>query len=509
MLNNMHATNATPLFEVKNVTKVFTTGAGDFAALKDVSFNIYRGEFLGIVGRSGAGKSTLLNMLSGVSGLTSGEVTYHHPDGSSISIHDLSQNQLATWRGKNMGIVYQSFELMPMLDLVNNVLLPQDFLGTYQRAASPQHAVDLLSQVQIGEHAFKIPAHISGGQKQRVAIARALTNNPNVIIADEPTGSLDSRTSETIFGIFKDLVEQGKTVVMVTHDKALKGRFDRTLDISDGRISGEIFHGYTIETPDTNTVWDEPEKEALDESLVGSLGAAREESAIVLQDVSKTYVGPAGEFTALKNINLDFRYGEFVSIVGQSGSGKSTLLNMLTGIDLPTTGDVTINDVDVYGMTESQRALWRGRNLGIVFQFFQLLPQLTLLENVMLPMDYCNVYKPRERRQKALALLDRVGLKDFARKMPSAVSTGQQQSAAIARALANDPSIIVADEPTGNLDTKAANTIVELFRSLAVQGKTILIVTHDPELTRYTDRTITLVDGEVVNREVEPELSVA
>ncbi len=499
----------TPLFEVKNITKVFTTGAGDFEALKDISFDIYRGEFLGIVGRSGAGKSTLLNMLSGVSDLTAGEVIYYETDGSAVSVHSLNQNQLAKWRGKNMGIVYQSFELMPMLDLVNNVLLPQDFLGRYKRIASPKQAVDLLTQVEIGEHAYKIPAHISGGQKQRVAIARSLTNNPDVIIADEPTGSLDSRTSETIFNIFKDLVAQGKTVVMVTHDKSLKGRFDRTLEISDGRISGEVKRGQYVELPASEAQWQEPEKEALDEALVGSVGAAREESAIVLEDVSKTYVGPAGEFTALQDINLDFRYGEFVSIVGQSGSGKSTLLNMLTGIDLPTTGDVTINNVDVYGMTESQRALWRGRNLGIVFQFFQLLPQLTLLENIMLPMDYCNVYKPRERKQKALELLDRVGLKDFARKMPSAVSTGQQQSAAIARALANDPPIIVADEPTGNLDTKAANTIVELFRSLAAQGKTILIVTHDPELTRYTDRTITLVDGFVVDRELEPALSVA
>jgi putative ABC transport system ATP-binding protein len=158
-------------------------------------------------------------------------------------------------------------------------------------------------------------------------------------------------------------------------------------------------------------------------------------------------------------------------------------------------------------LTESKRALWRGNNMGIVFQFFQLLPTLTLLENVMLPMDYCNVYKPSERRQKAMELLDLVGLAKIARQLPASASTGQQQSAAIARSLATDPPIIVADEPTGNLDTRSADVIVKLFDDLASQGKTILIVTHDPSITTKTRQTITLVDGHVVDNAFEPELS--
>ncbi|MEM8859469.1 MAG: ATP-binding cassette domain-containing protein [Chloroflexota bacterium] len=504
--------------KLQQVSKTYVTGAGEFPALKNINFDIYPGEFMGVVGRSGAGKSTLLNMLSGVSKVTDGEVIYCDPEnGKEISIHTLSQNDLALWRGRNMGIVYQSFELMPMLDLVNNVMLPQDFSGLYQSNISPSQAIDLLTQVEIGEHAYKIPAHISGGQKQRVAIARSLANDPNIIIADEPTGSLDSKTSETILQIFEELVEQGKTVVMVTHDQNLKGRFTRTFEISDGEIIGEsqkadyaaitlqngLLHPNGNEHISFTGTDDEEELGPSDNEPIND-----EDSAIVLQDVIKTYVGPAGEFTALKNINLDFHYGEFVSIVGKSGSGKSTLLNMLTGIDHPTSGNVTINDTNVYGMTESQRALWRGRNLGIVFQFFQMLPTLTLLENIMLPMDYCKTYPARERKERAMELLDIVGLTDFARKLPSAVSTGQQQSAAIARSLANDPPIIVADEPTGNLDTKAANTIIELFRQQAEAGKTILIVTHDPGLTQHTDRTITLIDGRVVSRELEPELSV-
>jgi putative ABC transport system ATP-binding protein len=217
--------------------------------------------------------------------------------------------------------------------------------------------------------------------------------------------------------------------------------------------------------------------------------------------VVKTYVNAAGEFPALRGIDLEIGYGEFISLVGKSGSGKSTLLNMLTGIDHPTAGQVTVGGQEIYAMSESERALWRGKNVGIVFQFFQLLPTLTLLENVMLPMDYCDVHPAAERPERALDLLRQVSLENDAHKLPAAVSSGQQQSAAIARALANDPPIVVADEPTGNLDSRSADAIYGLFQGLAEQGKTVLIVTHDPSLTRRTDRTIYLADGEIAARD--------
>jgi ABC-type lipoprotein export system ATPase subunit len=222
-------------------------------------------------------------------------------------------------------------------------------------------------------------------------------------------------------------------------------------------------------------------------------------AAIVLRDVVKTYVNAAGEFPALKGINLQMCYGQFVSIVGKSGCGKSTLLNMLTGIDHPTSGEVIVGGEKIYEMSESERALWRGRSVGIVFQFFQLLPMLTLLENTMLPMDYCDVYRPNERPKRAMELLARVGLGEQAHQLPASVSSGQQQSAAIARALATDPPIIVADEPTGNLDSRSANTILRLFGELADQGKTILLVTHDPSFTKATDQTVILSDGEIID----------
>jgi ABC-type lipoprotein export system ATPase subunit len=226
------------------------------------------------------------------------------------------------------------------------------------------------------------------------------------------------------------------------------------------------------------------------------------EAAIRLQKVVKTFKNAAGEFHVLKSIDLTLQRGEFVAIVGKSGSGKSTLLNMITGIDHPTGGQVVINGINIYKMNESQRALWRGRNLGIVFQFFQLLPMLTLLENVMLPMDYVGMYDFDERPKRAMELLKMVGLEKQADKLPAAVSTGQQQSAAIARALANDPPVIAADEPTGNLDSRSAEAIINLFDYLTHSGKTIAMVTHDPSLTERTSRTIIISDGELVDETV-------
>lgn len=223
---------------------------------------------------------------------------------------------------------------------------------------------------------------------------------------------------------------------------------------------------------------------------------------IQMQKVVKKFKNAAGEFTVLKGIDLTMRCGEFVAIVGKSGSGKSTLLNMVTGIDHPTAGLVFVNKTNIYKMNESQRALWRGKNLGVVFQFFQLLPMLSLLENVMLPMDYVGMYDFDERPKRAMDLLKMVGLEAQAHKLPVAVSTGQQQSAAIARALATDPPVICADEPTGNLDSRSADAIIELFDRLVKDGKTIAMVTHDPSLTERTSRTIIISDGELIDETV-------
>ena len=220
---------------------------------------------------------------------------------------------------------------------------------------------------------------------------------------------------------------------------------------------------------------------------------------IELRDVVKEFKTGAGVFRALKGVSMNVDSHEFIAIIGKSGSGKSTLINMLTGIDRPTSGEVFVGDTAVHTLSEGQMAVWRGKNIGVIFQFFQLLPTLTVLENVMLPMDFCNMYAPRERKDKAMHLLELVDMAENAHKLPSATSGGQQQRAAIARSLANDPRILVADEPTGNLDSKTANAIFDLFNKLVADGKTILMVTHDSDLASRVTRAVMVADGEIVD----------
>ena len=227
---------------------------------------------------------------------------------------------------------------------------------------------------------------------------------------------------------------------------------------------------------------------------------------IDLRQVDKYYQSAAGDYHALKAVDLCICAGEFVSIIGKSGSGKSTLLNMITGIDRPTTGEVFVNGEAIHELDENQLAGWRGENLGIIFQFFQLLPALNLKQNVILPMDLAGKYRARERNERAGHLLEMVGLADQMHKLPSMVSGGQQQRAAIARALANDPPILIADEPTGNLDSKTAATVFGLFNQLVANGKTVIIVTHDSSLARHAHRTALIADGEIVNEYVAKAL---
>jgi putative ABC transport system ATP-binding protein len=234
----LHDSSARPaLVELLDVVKVYATAAGEFTALKGINLQVEKGELVGIVGKSGAGKSTLLNMITGVDHLTSGEVIVH-ANGAPVSIHKMKEDQIALWRGQFLGVVFQSFQLLPMLTLVENIILPIDLCGGFNAKRSRERALELLRLVEIESHADKYPSQISGGQQQRVAIARALANDPPILVADEPTGSLDSVTSEHIFEVFEHLVaEQGKTIIMVTHDKSLASRFTRTLEIADGELS--------------------------------------------------------------------------------------------------------------------------------------------------------------------------------------------------------------------------------------------------------------------------------
>ncbi len=226
--------------EINNVSKTYFSPAGDVQALKSLNIQIHQGTFVGIIGNSGAGKSTLINILTGVDRTTTGELWI---DGEPI--HLLSQEKLTRWRGNHIGIVYQSFELLNQISLLDNIMLPLDFCDHYSRTQSVKHAMQILEQLEIAEHAYKTPAAISGGQRQRVAIARALINDPQIIVADEPTGSLDSQTGRLIFSIFKNIVANGKTVIMVTHDQSLAPLFDQILVLTDGMIKQEYKRGDT------------------------------------------------------------------------------------------------------------------------------------------------------------------------------------------------------------------------------------------------------------------------
>jgi putative ABC transport system ATP-binding protein len=223
--------NPSPLITLRKVSKIYKTVSGDFPALKGIDLEVYPGEFVGIIGKSGAGKTTLVNVLTGVDHATAGEIWVDR-----IAVHQLNEDRLARWRGLSLGIVYQSFHLMPTLSLLDNIMLPMDVCGLFHKKNSPQRAMQLLRQVGLEEHAHKLPSEISGGQQQRVAIARALANDPSLLVADEPTGRLDSANAENIFQIFMALIQQGKTILMVTHDPYLAQRVSRVLAIADGEI---------------------------------------------------------------------------------------------------------------------------------------------------------------------------------------------------------------------------------------------------------------------------------
>jgi putative ABC transport system ATP-binding protein len=226
--------------------------------------------------------------------------------------------------------------------------------------------------------------------------------------------------------------------------------------------------------------------------------AAASAPLIALDKVAKTYPGPTGPFHALADIDLEIRRGDFVAVVGASGSGKSTLLNLLGGIDRASGGRIVIDGRDLGAASERELTAWRGRNVGIVFQFFQLLPTLTALENVMLPMDFAGIGSTRERTQRAMVLLERLRVADQADKLPASLSGGQQQRVAVARALANDPPILLADEPTGNLDSHTADTLLDGLSDLVRDGLTIVMVTHEPRAMAHASRAISLADGRIV-----------
>ena len=465
----------------RNLSKHFTHKGGIIKAVDEVSFAFTEQQFITIMGPSGSGKSTLLYILGGMDQATSGELEI---DG--VDVRHVSEMQEYQFRRKKLGFVFQSFHLIPNLTALENVMLPMQLAGGQSRAQMRDRAHSLLLEVGINEdrHNHK-PDKLSGGQQQRVAIARALANDPKVILADEPTGNLDTRSGKRIIELLKKLAEQGKTVIVVTHDRDITRLADLRLEMEDGKIRPTPKYVALANSPARKTVrtakyWED------------------KPVTIVASGLSKYFKHRGKTIKAVDEANFTFTEQQFVTITGPSGSGKSTLLYILGGLDKATRGDLQVDGIDVRRLGGRKENNFRRKKLGFVFQSFHLIPNLTALENVMVPMQLAGGQSQAEMRERARVLLFQVGInEDRQSHRPGKLSGGQQQRVAIARALANDPRVILADEPTGNLDAYNSKRIIELLKELAEQGKTVVVVTHDRSVAKDADVRLEMEDGRV------------
>ena len=465
----------------QNLSKHFTHKDEVIKAVDGVSFTFAEQQFITIMGPSGSGKSTLLYILGGMDQATGGELKI---DG--VDVRHVSEMQEHQFRRNKLGFVFQSFHLIPNLTALENVMLPMQLAGGQSRAQMRERARTLLLEVGINEdrHNHK-PDKLSGGQQQRVAIARALANDPKVILADEPTGNLDTRSGKRIIELLKKLAEQGKTVIVVTHDRDITRLADVRLEMEDGKIRPTPKYVALANSPARRTVrtakyWED------------------KPVTVVAEGLSKYFKQRGKTIKAVDEANFTFTEQQFVTITGPSGSGKSTLLYILGGLDKATRGDLQVDGIDVRRLVGRQENSFRRKKLGFVFQSFHLIPNLTALENVMVPMQLAGGQSSAEMRERARVLLFQVGInEDRQSHRPEKLSGGQQQRVAIARALANDPSVILADEPTGNLDAYNSKRIIELLRDLAEQGKTVVVVTHDRSVAKDADVRLEMEDGRV------------
>ena len=459
------------------LSKHFAYKGGLVKAVDEVDFTFTEQQFITIVGPSGSGKSTLLYLLSGLDRPTGGTLQV---DGMEIS--DLSDQQEHQFRRGKLGFVFQAYHLLPNLTALENVMLPMRLVGGQSLTQMRERARELLVAVGIssGWQSHK-PGKLSGGQQQRVAIARALANDPKVILADEPTGNLDVSTSRKIIELLKRLSMQGKTVIVVTHDRSITRIADVRLEMIDGKLHSMPKYVGTTEAPKkaaAQTSWEEKEE------------------TIVARGLSKHFKGQGRTIKAVDEASFTLTEQQFVAILGPSGSGKSTLLYLLSGLDKATGGELLVDGINVRRLSGRKEDRFRGQKLGFVFQAFHLLPGLSVLENVMLPMQRAGGRSQADMRERAQALLFQVGINEhWHNYAPGRLSGGQQQRVAIARALANDPRVILADEPTGNLDSVNSKRIIMLLKNLAEQGKTVVVVTHDRMVAREADVCLEMSDG--------------
>ena len=448
-------------------------------AVDEVSFAFAEQQFVTIVGPSGSGKSTLLYVLGGLDQATSGTLLI---DG--VDMNHLSASQEHQFRREKLGFVFQSFHLLSNLTALENVMLPMQLAGGQSRVQIQERARALLLEVGMSEnlHSSK-PGKLSGGQQQRVAIARALANDPKIILADEPTGNLDSRTGKRIIDLLRKLASAGRTVIVVTHDRSITLLADVRLEMTDGKLEPMPKYVGHTEEPRKKVVKSWEDKEV----------------TVVAEGLSRYFKQRGRVVKAVDDVSFTFTEQQFITITGPSGSGKSTLLYMLSGLDKATKGEVLVDGVDVKRLSGRLENRFRRSRLGFVFQSYHLLPNLTALENVMLPMQMLGGRSREQIRERARLLLFQVGIGEERHNFrPARLSGGLQQRVAIARALANDPKVILADEPTGNLDSYNSKRILELLKMLAEeQGKTVIVATHDRSIAREADVRLELGDGRI------------
>jgi ABC-type lipoprotein export system ATPase subunit len=463
----------------EGLSRYFQHKEGLVKAVDEVSFTFTEQQFITIMGPSGSGKSTLLYVLGGLDRATGGELMI---DG--VDVMRLSERQEHEFRRKRLGFIFQSFHLIPHLTVLENVMLPMQLAGGQTHQQMQERARSLLLELGISEdrHRFT-PTRLSGGQKQRVSIARALANDPKVILADEPTGNLDARNGRLIIQLLKRLSEQGKTVIVVTHDRSITWLADMRLEMEDGKLKQMPQYVGRSSSPAATQA-----RSALPEG--------ERTVTVSAEGVSKYFKYQGGLVKAVDGASFTFTEQQFITITGPSGSGKSTLLYLLGGLDRATKGNLLVDGVDMRRLSGRRENRLRRRKLGFVFQSFHLLPNLTALENVMLPMQLAGGKSRAHMRERARDLLMEVGIsEDRHNHKPGELSGGQQQRVSIARSLANDPRIILADEPTGNLDSYSSKLVVQLLKSFAEQGRTVIVVTHDGSIAKLADLRIQLVDG--------------
>ncbi len=503
--------NNVPILACKNITKNFKINNYEISVLKNISLEVFQNDFIVILGQSGSGKTTLLNILAGLETPSSGSIFIN---GIKKEIFQDNEKEDEI-RAKNFGYIFQNYGLIPIVNVYDNVSL-----GLVNNEVNKEKVMSMLKKLKIEHLINKFPHELSGGQQQRVAIARALIKEPEIIFCDEPTGALDNATTLEIFELFKQLKQENKTILVVTHDERFTSLATKTIRIKDGMIDNlNNFYVDLYEKlyQNTNEIEIKIKLETLRASNINMLMNLNNESnmqnfdnnefisvpakkssnipIIELKNINKEIALKNIKQKIINNVNLTVNEGDFVILFGESGSGKSTLLGIMSGLDKKYEGDVSILGTKLKNLNNHKLNNFRRKNISFIFQDNCLLPDLSSLDNVLLLVK-------NNKKEKAIELLKFLGLSDFINTKIKFLSGGQQQRVAIARSIITNPKILFADEPTGAIDSKTSYDIVEILRNLNDKfNTTIVMVTHNKDLFKIGNKLVEIKDGEIYQKE--------